>query len=232
MNMKCVPATWIVMAAALLWLPIISAGQQGSCRSGWVFMSNGRMCMPVGAVECGDHGYCVAGWKCGSGNQCIPQSDTDCGDGTGCKPGFQCATNRRCIPQGTIDCGNHHCDAGNKCTAAGGCIPQDATDCGDGHACKAGTKCAPEGKCISLDANAQITMVNKTRNALNLYIDGGFGCGPVLGTGNFTNSPGLFCTSSITPGPHLLEARDGNTVVKSSHIVIEERASQTWEVSF
>ena len=41
-------------------------------------------------------------------------------------------------------------------------------------------------------AMAQITMVNKSKVTLNLYIDGNFGCGPVLGVGHFTNSPGQF----------------------------------------
>ncbi len=46
-------------------------------------------------------------------------------------------------------------------------------------------------------AMAQITMVNRSQLVLNLYIsDNGqdfyFGCGPVLGLGHFTNSPGQF----------------------------------------
>ncbi len=57
---------------------------------------------------------------------------------------------------------------------------------------------------------AQINMQNNTQHQLNLFIDGNFGCGPVL--------PNGFCTSSVTPGSHKLEARKGmdpNTAVKS-----------------
>jgi hypothetical protein len=86
-------------------------------------------------------------------------------------------------------------------------------------------------------AMAQITMVNRSQLTLNLYIsDNGpdfyFGCGPVLGLGHFTNSPGQFCTSSITPGSHWLEARDGEKVVMhEDNINIGDGTSPTWTVT-
>ena len=81
-------------------------------------------------------------------------------------------------------------------------------------------------------AIAQITMVNRSQLTLNLYIDGNFGCGPVLGVGHFTNSPGLFCTSSVTPGPHRLEARNGDKVVQHEDDVnIGDGTSPTWTVT-
>ncbi len=81
-------------------------------------------------------------------------------------------------------------------------------------------------------AMAQITMVNRSQLTLNLYIDGNFGCGPVLGLGRFTNSPGLFCTSSVTPGPHRLEARDGEKVMMhEDNVNIGDGTSPTWTVT-
>jgi len=82
-------------------------------------------------------------------------------------------------------------------------------------------------------AIAQITMVNRSQLTLNLYIDGNFGCGPVLGVGHFTNSPGLFCTSTVTPGPHRLEARNGDKVVQHEDDVnIGDGTSPTWTVNY
>ena len=84
-------------------------------------------------------------------------------------------------------------------------------------------------------AMAQITMVNKSKVTLNLYIDGNFGCGPVLGVGQFTNSPGQFCTSSNTPGPHLLEARKGQDAVpvaREEGVNIGDGTSPTWTVNY
>jgi hypothetical protein len=81
-------------------------------------------------------------------------------------------------------------------------------------------------------AMAQITMVNRSQLTLYLYIDGNFGCGPVGGLGRFTNSPGLFCTSSVTPGPHRLEARDGEKVVAhEDNVNIGDGTSPTWTVT-
>jgi hypothetical protein len=81
-------------------------------------------------------------------------------------------------------------------------------------------------------AMAQITMVNRSQLTLNLYIDGNFGCGPVLGVGHFTNSPGLFCTSSVTPGPHRLEARDREKVwAHEDDVNIGDGTSPTWTVT-
>jgi hypothetical protein len=84
-------------------------------------------------------------------------------------------------------------------------------------------------------AMAQITMVNRSQLTLNLYIDGNFGCGPVPGVGHFTNSPGLFCTSSVTPGPHLLEARKSQDAVPVAHeegVNIGDGTSPTWTVNY
>jgi len=83
-------------------------------------------------------------------------------------------------------------------------------------------------------ATAQITMQNRTRWSLSLYIDGAFGCGPVMGIGNFPNSPGMFCTSSVAPGPHRLEARksdgDNPAAVKTEPMTIGDGSSSTWPV--
>jgi hypothetical protein len=86
-------------------------------------------------------------------------------------------------------------------------------------------------------AMAQITMVNKSQLQLSLYIsdDNGltfyFGCGPVLGVGQFTNSAGMFCTSSVAPGIHLLEAREGDKVItRRGNFKIEDGTSPTWTV--
>jgi hypothetical protein len=84
-------------------------------------------------------------------------------------------------------------------------------------------------------AMAQITMVNKSQVTLNLYIDGNFGCGPVPGIGHFTNSPGQFCTSNITPGLHSLEARKGQDAVPVAHeegVNIGDGTSPTWTVNY
>jgi hypothetical protein len=81
-------------------------------------------------------------------------------------------------------------------------------------------------------AMAQITMVNRSQLTLYLYIDGNFGCGPVGGLGRFTNSPGLFCTSSVTPGPHRLEARDGEKVMMhADNVNIGDGTSPVWTVT-
>lgn len=84
-------------------------------------------------------------------------------------------------------------------------------------------------------AMAQITMVNRSKLTLNLYIDGNFGCGPVLGVGHFTNSPGLTCTCSVAPGPHLLEARKGQEVApvaREEGVQIGDGTSPTWTVNY
>jgi hypothetical protein len=86
-------------------------------------------------------------------------------------------------------------------------------------------------------AMAQITMVNRTQYQLTLYIsdDGGqswyFGCGPVLGIGKFANSPGMFCTSSITAGPHVLDARKGDEVMQEESVNIKDGTSPSWTVN-
>ena len=71
---------------------------------------------------------------------------------------------------------------------------------------------------------AQISMQNNTSLWLNLYIDGNFGCGPVM--------PNGFCTSSVNAGPHVLEARKGQEVVATEKGVnIGDGTSPTWTVS-
>lgn len=71
---------------------------------------------------------------------------------------------------------------------------------------------------------AQISMQNNTSLWLHLYIDGNFGCGPVMPSG--------FCTSSVKPGPHDLEARKGQEVVATEKSVsIGDGTSPTWTVT-
>jgi hypothetical protein len=67
-------------------------------------------------------------------------------------------------------------------------------------------------------AMAQISLQNNSNFWLNLYIDGNFGCGPVMPSG--------FCTASVTPGSHLLEARKGGdpstTIMSRNSLVLLE----------
>ena len=80
----------------------------------------------------------------------------------------------------------------------------------------------------SAQALAQITLQNKLNVQLNLYIDGEFGCGPVL--------PNGFCTSSVAAGTHTLDARTGGdpaTIVATQPDVnIEDGSSPTWTVYY
>lgn len=77
---------------------------------------------------------------------------------------------------------------------------------------------------IRADAMAQISLQNNTSFWLNLFIDGNFGCGPVMPSG--------FCVSSVTPGSHLLEAKKGDEVVRSEKDVnIGDGTSPTWTVT-
>src|SRR3990170_666596 len=76
-------------------------------------------------------------------------------------------------------------------------------------------------------ALAQISLQNNTNFWLNLYIDGNFGCGPVM--------PGGFCTSSVSPGTHLLEARKGGdpstAIMLPQSLDIADGSSPTWPVN-
>jgi hypothetical protein len=73
-------------------------------------------------------------------------------------------------------------------------------------------------------AMAQISLQNNTKFWLDLYIDGNFGCGPVMPSG--------FCTSSVKAGPHNLEARKGNEVVAhEDNVNIGDGTSPTWTVT-
>jgi hypothetical protein len=74
---------------------------------------------------------------------------------------------------------------------------------------------------------AQISLQNNSSFWLNLYIDGNFGCGPVMPSG--------FCTSSITPGSHVLDARkrgEPGTTIASESVNIGDGTSPTWTVSY
>jgi len=74
-------------------------------------------------------------------------------------------------------------------------------------------------------ALAQISLQNNSNFWLNLYIDGNFGCGPVMPSG--------FCTSSVKAGPHLLEAKKGEEVISSEKDVnIGDGTSPTWTVNY
>jgi len=76
-------------------------------------------------------------------------------------------------------------------------------------------------------AMAQISLQNNTNLWLNLYIDGNFGCGPVMPSG--------FCTSSVTPGSHLLEARkrgEPGTTIPPESVNIGDGTSPTWTVNY
>jgi hypothetical protein len=76
-------------------------------------------------------------------------------------------------------------------------------------------------------AMAQISLQNNSNFWLYLYIDGNFGCGPVMPSG--------FCTSSVKEGSHLLEARKGgnpSTTIRSEPSVnIGDGTSPTWTVT-
>jgi hypothetical protein len=73
-------------------------------------------------------------------------------------------------------------------------------------------------------ALAQISLQNNSNLWLNLYIDGNFGCGPVMPSG--------FCTSSVKAGPHLLEAKKGEEVMSyEKGVNIGDGTSPTWTVT-
>ena len=74
---------------------------------------------------------------------------------------------------------------------------------------------------------AQITLQNNTNFELNLFIDGNFGCGPVMPSG--------FCTSSVEPGNHLLEARKGtdpSQAIDHKSMDIADGSSPVWPVNY
>jgi hypothetical protein len=87
-------------------------------------------------------------------------------------------------------------------------------------------------------AMSQVTMVNRTQVTLNLYIsyDGGqsfvFGCGPVMPLGRFTNSSGMFCTSSTQPGPQIWRAVGDNGQSIQRAVNVADGASPTWTVCY
>jgi hypothetical protein len=70
--------------------------------------------------------------------------------------------------------------------------------------------------------SAQITLENRTKITLDLYVDGSYAC-RALG--------GLTCTAQTNPGPHRLEARDGSkTVADANDFMVEDGSSETWTV--
>lgn len=83
------------------------------------------------------------------------------------------------------------------------------------------------GLSCNAHAMAQISLQNNTGFWLNLYIDGSFGCGPVM--------PNGFCTSSVTSGSHLLDARkrgETNIFVGPEAVNVGDGTSPTWTVSY
>lgn len=73
-------------------------------------------------------------------------------------------------------------------------------------------------------AMAQISFQNHTKYTLKLYIDGNFGCGPVLPRG--------FCTSSVNAGTHYLDAKKGDEIIQHEEgIQIGDGTSPTWTVT-
>ena len=67
-------------------------------------------------------------------------------------------------------------------------------------------------------------MQNNGKLWLNLYIDGNFGCDPVM--------PGGFCTASVKEGSHLLEAKKGEEVMSyEKGVNIGDGTSPTWTVT-
>ena len=73
---------------------------------------------------------------------------------------------------------------------------------------------------------AQISLQNNTSFWLNLYIDGNFGCGPVM--------PNGFCISSVKPGARVLEARkrgSSEPIVPPETVDIGDGTSPTWTVT-
>jgi hypothetical protein len=75
-------------------------------------------------------------------------------------------------------------------------------------------------------AMSQISLQNNTDFWLYLYIDGNFGCGPVMPSG--------FCISSVTPGSHVLDARkkgESGIVIMSEAVNIGDGTSPTWTVT-
>jgi len=77
-------------------------------------------------------------------------------------------------------------------------------------------------------AMAQISLQNNSKFWLYLYIDGNFGCGPVMPSG--------FCTSSVKEGSHRLEARKGGdpstTIWYEPSVNIGDGTSPTWTVNY
>jgi hypothetical protein len=78
-------------------------------------------------------------------------------------------------------------------------------------------------------AGAQMTLENRIKQSLNLFVDGVYACGPVM--------PNVgICTTQITAGErHTFEARAGtdpSTTVKSKSAIVSEGASPSWTICY
>jgi len=76
-----------------------------------------------------------------------------------------------------------------------------------------GGECVPAG---------QVTMENRTRAALDLYIDGTYACRALSGG---------FCPSQAPAGTRLLSAKSGSTVVASKTVTLTAGGTFTWQVA-
>jgi hypothetical protein len=70
-------------------------------------------------------------------------------------------------------------------------------------------------------AYAQVSLQNNTSGTLDLYVDGSY-AGRTL--------RGLFCTSQVAVGQHLLEAKSGSKVVAAKTRIFTRGESYTWTV--
>ena len=69
----------------------------------------------------------------------------------------------------------------------------------------------------------QISLDNQTAFTANLYVDGQFGCGPVLARG--------FCTTQVKIGTHELEAKlNGGGSRTKSGVNLEQGKVVTWKI--
>lgn len=78
----------------------------------------------------------------------------------------------------------------------------------------------------SADAQAgygQISLDNQTSATANLYVDGQFGCGPVLARG--------FCTTQVKIGTHDLEAKLGSGGYRTkTGVQLKQGQVITWKI--
>lgn len=69
---------------------------------------------------------------------------------------------------------------------------------------------------------AQIVLNNRTDSTANLYVDNGFGCGPVLSS--------LMCTAQVRVGFHTLEARTADGLTTQASVDMQQGEVQTWTI--